>query len=195
MSKYRKQFLDLALETGILAKQEGRQSLHLDPFFQGNAHAANLAARACQEIMGSSSRLELHEARSLVAFDDPSYPLLALSAQSFRGGDCRHFVHYTTYHRYERYGHGKPTDEKFIIVGTTEDCVQLSGAIAFINQHLGVCVGAVILYSPTFIQAQNSNFPVPITRVITEEEAANYLGANTKSGPFFPPRRRESALE
>ena len=195
MSKYRKRFLDLAFETGIIRQQGEGQSLYLDPYFDGNAHAANLAARACQEIMSSSAYPEFCAARSLVAFDSPAYPLLSLVAQAFHGGDCRRFVHYTTYHQYERHKHGVVTDEKFIIIGTTEDHIQLSGAIELINQHLGVCVGAVMLYSPMFVQAKNSNFSVPIIRVVTEEEAAAYLKANTKSGVFVPPQRPESKLE
>jgi hypothetical protein len=194
MSKYTRQFLDLALQTGIIHRFGEGNHLHIDPFFQGNAHAVSLAARACRETMKDARYLDICNAGMLMAFDGPVYPLLPVTAQAFSGGDCKGFVHYAAYHRY-KLGE-RPNGDQFVILGTMENEVELHGAIEFIGKHLGTCVGAVMLYSRSFSQEQNQDIGIPVLRVITEQYAEAYLAENTnEDGVFVPPKGRERILE
>ncbi|MCW1888777.1 MAG: hypothetical protein KIH67_004495 [Candidatus Moranbacteria bacterium] len=194
MQKYTKQFLDLALQTGIIHQQGEGNCLHIDPFFQGNAHAVGLAARACRELMKDARYLDICNAGMLMAFDNPTYPLLPVTAQAFHGGDAKGFVHYATYNRY-KLGE-RPNGDQFVILSTMENEVELRGAIEFIGKYLGTCVGAVMLYSSASSQEQNRDIGIPVLRVITEQYAEAYLADHTNSeGVFVPPKGRESILD
>lgn len=195
MSKYRKRFLDLAFETGIINRRSGDQRLQLDPFFQGNAHAVNLAARACREAMNSPCHLKVCNARTLVSFDHIGYPLLPVTAQSFHGGDAKGFVCWETYQHYERHKNGVPTEDDFVILSLAGDEGELLSAVRFTNKHLGRCVGVVKLYSSTHDQISDDQFSIPIIRVVTEEEAEAYLEAHLDQEGRFVPRVRERLLE
>lgn len=178
---YRDQFLRLALDTGILSVQNDR--VKFDGFFGGNAHAVELAAHACRERMNKTP--PLYEAEVLMSFDHPGYPLLVAAALPFQGGDAKGFVSFGYHSNYPRdFLRGK----NVAILGTREDEAELNGAAGYITgQYGGNLIGAVMLFSPEFIQKQNESIAFPVMRIIREQDIWDQLPIDTDRHDYLLP--------
>lgn len=176
---YRDQFLQLALETEVFGIHGDR--VKFDPLFGGKTGLLQLAARACQEQM---EKAPFYEARALFSFDHPGYPLLTVAALEFQGGDARSFINHANHRDYSR---DLLEDKRVIIFATTEAEVELYGAEGYLKKYGATVAGALIFYSPEFIQEQNERITFPVARIISDQDIFDQFPIDTDRHDYLLP--------